>query len=245
MDYEKYMFSNREKLQYGLEVLILSGVISYLFYRSIYAMVLVIPIGLFFWKEKKKELADKRRQRLGEEFKDGILAIATALKVGYSMENAVLEATKDLKMVYSPKSDIIREFTLINLQVRNNVVIEKLLLDFGKRSHVEDIQDFAEVFAIAKRNGGDFYKIIQNTAVTIRDKIEVKQEIETMITAKQFEQKIMNLIPILIIVYISMTSPHFFDTLYHNLFGVLIMTGCLLVYFLAILLARHITAIEI
>ena len=90
--------------------------------------------------------------------------MAAALKVGYSVEKAFEESEKDLRMNYPSDADIIMEFQIINMQVKNNVVLEQLLLDFAKRSHINDIYDFVEVFAIAKRRGGDFGKIIKNTA---------------------------------------------------------------------------------
>jgi len=245
IDYDNIKFSKREWMRYSLEVLCLWGLISYLFYRSLIAMIFIVPVGYFYMKEKQKELAKKRKQRLNEAFKDGIVAVLAALRVGYSVENAFLEAVRDLKMNYCEDSDIVREFQTICYKLQNNIPIERLLSDFARRSHVEEIMDFAEVFAIAKRNGGDINKIIQNTVSIISDKIEVKQEIETMIVGKQTEQKIMNMVPIFIIAYVSVTSPHFFDVLYHNLFGVCVMSVCLLVYGVAIKLSKKIVEIEV
>ena len=115
-----------------------------------------------------------------------------------------------------------------------------MLLDFAKRSHINDIYDFVEVFAIAKRRGGDFGKIIKNTADIISDKIEVKREITTMISAKRLEQSIMNVVPFAIILYINFTSPGFFDPLYHNFLGIVIMSVLLAVYMAALFLADRI-----
>lgn len=245
MDYNKYEFSKKEKIQFLLEVLGATALVAYLFYQSFFALILGIPLGILLYKNKKEKLKRARKKRLNEQFKDGILAVATALKVGYSIENAFVEAVRDLKLTYPKDADIVQEFTMINMQVKNNVVLEKLLLDFAERSHVDDIHDFAQVFVIAKRRGGDLSKIIKNTADIISEKQEVYREIDTILTAKQFEQQIMSVVPLLIILYVSLTSPHFLDTLYHNFFGCFIMTGCLAVYIVAVYLARKITTIEI
>lgn len=47
-------------------------------------------------------------------------------------------------------------------------------------------------FCSAKRSGGDFHKIIATTIEHISDKIEVEREVQTVISAKKMEQKIMN-----------------------------------------------------
>lgn len=245
MDYDKYQLSAKEKGQFIFEVVLIDLAVSFLFYQSVWALLLGIPIGFIWYRQKKKYLINEKKKKLSVQFRDGILAVAAALKVGYSVEKAFEESEKDLRMNYPPDADIIMEFQIINMQVKNNVVLEQLLLDFAKRSHINDIYDFVEVFAIAKRRGGDFGKIIKNTADIISEKIEVYQEIETFLTAKQFEQRIMSVVPLLIILYIRLTSPHFMDVMYHNLPGISVMTICLVVYCAAFFLAERITNIEI
>ena len=55
----------------------------------------------------------------------------------------------------------------------------------------------------------------------------------------------MNMVPFLIIFYIGSTSRGFFDVLYHNLIGVVIMTVCLGLYGIAYLLSKRIVEIEV
>lgn len=126
-----------------------------------------------------------------------------------------------------------------------NQPVEVILKDFADRSGIDDIKNFAEVFDTAKRTGGDLIKIIRSTGNIIRDKIEVKREIITMITAKKFESNIMNLIPFGIIVYLRMFSPDFLSPLYHNLFGILFMTVILIIYYGISRIAKKIISIEV
>ena len=133
----------------------------------------------------------------------------------------------------------------IQRKLGNNFLLEDVLFDFAGRCQIEEVMDFAQVFRIAKRKGGDLGKIIQNTAGVISEKIEIQREIQTMLTARQFEQTIMNAIPMLIIFYIKMTSPGFFDPLYHNPIGTGLMTACLIVYAFAYILGKKMTQIEV
>ena len=55
----------------------------------------------------------------------------------------------------------------------NNIPIEALLSNFAQRSGVEDIENFANVFATCYRKGGNIKEIIKNTAEIIGDKIEI------------------------------------------------------------------------
>lgn len=171
--------------------------------------------------------------------------MASALAAGYSAENSLTEALKELKKVYEPEDYIIRELGFVEVQISMNQNMEELLLDFGRRSGVEDIRSFAEVFMTAKRSGGDLLLIIKNTVSCIRQKQETMQEIETCLSGKIMEQNIMSVIPILILLYVKLTSPDFLDGMYGNIAGVVIMGICLVVYGAAYFWGRSIIRIEV
>lgn len=226
----------------GLAILLC---ISYFFYHSFLPMIFLSPLLFVYRRLCEIERVRLRRQKLSLQFKDGILAVSAALKAGYSIENAFYEAYKDLCHLYKQEDMIVKEFLYINRQLKNNMVLEQLLLDFAKRSQVEEIKDFAQVFAIAKRSGGNLSKIIENTALLISEKIQVKKDIQTILASRQFEQKVMNIVPLFILFYVGITSPGFFSPMYGNPAGICIMTICLAVYFAAFALSRKIVAIEI
>ena len=118
-------------------------------------------------------------------------------------------------------------------------------MQLAQRSNLEDIYEFAEVFAIAKRGGGEIRSIMMRTADIIGDKMEVKREIHTIMSEKMLEQKIMQCMPFGMIGYLSLTSPGFLDSLYHNVVGIVLMTVCLGVYVFACFLAERILDINI
>lgn len=55
----------------------------------------------------------------------------------------------------------------------------------------------------------------------------------------------MNMVPFLIMAYLQLTSKGFFDCLYFNTAGILIMTGCLALYLAAFLISRKMIEIEV
>lgn len=244
-DYHTYQLNGREWLMYIAEGVLAVGAVSYFFYRSIWACLPLTPVFLFFLRKKKKELAKRRREELNMQFKDAVLSVSANQKAGYSVENAFREAYRDMAMLYGPDSHICRELYHIEKGLDNNIVLEKLLYDLGVRSHLPDILQFADVFLIAKRNGGNMTEILSDTADTIEQKIAVDKEIQVLLSSKKMEQRIMNVIPFFIIFYISLTSKGFFDVLYHNPIGIFIMTLCLLVYLAAYEISEKIVAIEV
>lgn len=244
-DYDEYHFSAKEIIMYGFQGFLCDAVFAYVFYRSILSFFFLFPIVIFVLIKKKNECKIERKQKLTIEFREMMNSCIANLGAGYSIENSFINSYRDMLLLFGKESYITKELGLIAKALKNNRNIEDLLEDFGNRSHVSDIKDFAEVFKIAKRTGGDLSEMIGSTADVINEKIEVKRKIETIISAKKYEQSIMNIVPFGIILYLDMTSPGFFDSLYHNVTGILIMTAMLVIYLIAYFLAEKITTIEV
>ena len=245
IEYREYHLSFAEWIRYGLTGILFAAVIAYVFYRNWFAFFLFLPLAVIYPLTRRKPLQKKRVEKLTTEFRESITILSSYLAAGYSLENAMRECEGELRLLYGPKSMMVRELELMNHKVRMNVPAEQAWEEFAERSDVEDIRNFAQVIKVAKRSGGELNSMIARTADTIGDKIRIKEDIKTITSAKRLEQTIMNLVPIFIVIYIDVTSPGFFDPLYTGVVGRVIMTACLFVYLLAIYLSGRILSIEI
>lgn len=245
LQYEKYKLNQKEYILYGTESVLLVVLFGYFFYRSIFIILLSMPLVIILLSFKKRELASKRRMSLQMQFKDVLVSVNSSIKAGYSLENAFCESYKDIVMFYGESSPISKEIKNISNGLSNGQNLTSLLYDLGKRSKVSDIRDFAEVLSIGKQTGGNIGEILDSYIRVAEEKTSVLEEIETIISAKKYEQKIMNGIPFFIIFYIELTSKGFFNCLYENIAGRIIMTICLGVYLLSIYLSSKITRIDI
>lgn len=208
-------------------------------------MIFLLPISFEIMFYLDNTICEKNKQILKKQFREMILSMATNLKVGYSPENAFLEAYADLIQLYGKNSRIIYELDTIKKGLSVNLTLEKLLRDFEKRSHIEEISEFVDVFCLAKKTGGNLVEIIDSSSNMISKKISVDEEIEVITRAGKMERQIMMIIPFLIIMYIEFTNQNFFTPLYHNLAGVLVMSVCLTVYFVSVKVSGKIISIRI
>lgn len=240
-----YRLCRKEKIRYTSVYLMLDAAVSYLFFESCIAFVLLLPGLVWFLREQQKTLQKMRMERIKRQFLDGIQMMSASLQAGYSAENAVREAIRELVKVYEPNDIIVREFRLISAQLAMSRSLEELFLDFGRRSAAEDIISFAEVLVTAKRSGGDLLAVIRNTVSCIRQKQETLQEIETSLSGKIMEQNVMSMIPILILAYIKLSSPEFLEIMYGNITGISVMAICFFIYVVAYFWGRKIVRIEV
>lgn len=245
INYYHYHFSKLEWLRYLAEAAGICVAVNYLCYQAIWAYLFIAPFALLYLKWKKKSLILSRRERLGRQFKEAVHSLSVALNAGYSMENAIGECIKELKNLYAVDEPIVQEFLFIQSQIRVSMPVESLFIDLGNRSGLEDIQNFASVYAIAKRTGGNLSSILSRSASIITEKIETTQEITASIAAKKLEQTVMSIVPCGIIIYMNLTSPGFLDVLYGSAVGVMIMTICLLFYGMAYRMGKKLVEIEV
>ena len=163
-EYDSYALSGKERLVCAGKALLVTGSFSYLFYRSWFGF-LTLPIVLaVLWKREVKSRTALRKQRLSVQFKDAILMVTAGIQSGSSVENAFLETEQEIMSLYGVQSEMGQELAAIRKGLTNRVPLEKMLLDLGRRSGVEEIRDFTEVFAAAKRIGGNMKEIIKRTA---------------------------------------------------------------------------------
>ena len=119
------------------------------------------------------------------------------------------------------------------------IVKKQCLTDTGS------IGNFASVFYAARKLGGNMSEVTMETAERIGERMDVEREIETSVAAKKYEQKIMSIMPGVILLYMQLTSPGFLDILYTTAFGAFVMTACLLVYAVSLFWGRQIVDIRV
>lgn len=191
------------------------------------------------------ECENKKKAQFLIQFKDMIQSMASALNAGYSAENAIREAQKEMSILYTKDDMISKELTIMVRQMQIQIPMEQILEELSQRVNLEDVKNFATVFGAAKRSGGNMIEIIQSTVHQIGDKIEVKREIDTILASKAYEFKVMSVIPYVMIAYMQFSFPEFMACLYKNVVGIGVMTVCLVVYEGACVFGRKLIKIDV
>lgn len=243
--YKYYQYTSWEVCKYTGVGLVISAIVAKLFYDKTGFMIFFFPFIYSYLKEKAEEKNEERKKQLEKEFRDLLVSVQASLQAGLSVENSFIAAYKDMSILYGKESDIVYELSQLQKKITCNVSIELILADFGKRSQCADILEFSQVFHIAKRSGGNMKEVMKHTVQLLEDNMAVRNELEIVLAQKKLEQKIMTAMPILIMVYLSVTSNGFFDVMYHNVTGALIMTGCLAGYYIAYIFMKKIIQIKV
>lgn len=227
INYRVYVMKPIEKALTFIIAFVVGAVVGYLFYGGIgkdefgqptaltWILNILIPAvvgviaGRLFVPMRVKSIISKRRNELNHQFRDMLEALTTSLGAGKNVTDSFLSVYEDMKVQYDIDAYILKELEIIISGIHNNVAIEDVLEDFGKRSDIDDIKSFANVFKISYRKGGNIKDIIRNTHSILNDKMEIAEDIETLVTSNKMEQNIMVVMPIVLIGVIKMMSPEF------------------------------------
>ncbi len=226
-NYKVYYMNKSEKILYFILAFIAGAAVAYLFYGGIgkepdgsYSaktwilnIAVCVLVGLITAKIylpiRTQQLQKKKQNELRFQFRELLDALATSIGSGKNIPESFRSAREDLGVIYPEDAPIIKELRIIQEGINNNVDIEASLLDFGNRSGIEDIVSFANVFETCYRKGGNMRDVIRNTQQIISEKMEIEQEIQTMVAGNKNDQLIMAFMPIVLVGMIKLMSPEF------------------------------------
>lgn len=224
-DYDVYVMTKSEKMFTIVVAAIALFAVGYVFYHSLILSALLALFAVKAPKIRTRQIIDKRKNQLSLQFKDMLYSLSSALSVGKSVETGIRDSLQDLQVIYpDPETDILVELGLILRGLGMNNTIEDMFGQFAERAHLEDIDNFVDIFVTCKRTGGDLIEVMRSTSNTIGDKIEVKQEIETMISGKKYEFNFLMILPVIMVLFLTLTSGDYMAPVFTTIVGRIAMT---------------------
>lgn len=261
-NYHVYNMKLIEKILYFLLAFVVGAAVGYLFYGGIgkdefnqpttltWILNITIPsivgivAGKMFIPVRTKALIEKQQKEISHQFRDMLDSLTTSLGSGKNISDSFISVYGDLKIQYDSDAFILKELEVIIAGIHNNIAIEDVLDDFGNRSDNEDIKSFANVFRISYRKGGNIKDIIRNTQEILSDKMNIAEDIETLVASNKTEQNIMVVMPIILVGTIKLMSPEFAAN-FVTPAGLISTTVGLITFVIAYFVGKQILNIEI
>ena len=224
------MLAGKERFLAWLAAAAVMLLAARLFYRSLWAAALLLPLGYgvvrLFGLQKKR----RRTERLRMEFVDGMDAYISALKTGYSAENALYEATRQLRRIYGKNCLLAGEFAQMQRRLSVNETLESLFAELAARTGIEETARMAEIIGVAKRSGGALITVMEDTVKALRARDRLRRELWAQTAARRTEFLIMAAMPPGMLLYLELTAASYMDPLYRGFTGRLLMTVVLFLY---------------
>ncbi len=160
----------------------------------------------------------KRLKKFDKQLADALLLLANALKAGYSFAQSI-DAVAN-----SSGPPISEEFARTVRETNLGQSVEDALDGMVRRIPSEDLDLMVTAVSIHRQIGGNLAEILENIALTIRERVRIKGEISTLTAQARASGWITTLLPIGLAVLLTMVSPAYFQPMLRSPLG-LIMLG--------------------
>lgn len=206
-------------------------------------IIFVILLGAYPTYKKMEE--ERRRQKLLLEFKDFLYSISASVSLGRSMGRALEESLDFWGNTYDETDPMVREVKgMIREMKETNATDIKVLRDFAMRSGLPDIVDFVNVYDSLRTTGGNIPKAIGRAAIVIGDKISMDKELNTAMSEKLMEGRIVGLSPFVMTLGMKLVAPGYMSPVYETFAGRMVAALSLGLSAAAIVMIERINRIE-
>lgn len=221
INYRVYYRTLKDKIINFVVMMVIGAIVGYVFFGNLaldeygrktaltHILNVVIPLlvgfvlTVVYAPVQTNHLKKKRDALLKVQFRDLLDSLVNSLTSGQNVQNAFASAQVDLRMQHSKNAYIVDEVGLMLNGMKNNIGIEDLLIDFGRRSGIEDITNFGVNFQTCYRKGGNIKQVVIKTNEIIGSKLQMEEELRTKIASNVNEQYLMLVMPVIIVAVIK------------------------------------------
>ena len=233
------MIKPAEFILVSLVTALLAALIVFAINRQVWLALLFGVIGYLLPSLALASSSNKRAKQLNSQLPEFLNVLSNALRSGLSFNQSISAASNEL-------DDPIRwEFQKVLRDNNLGKPMEVALLDMVKRTGDDDIELFVTAVNIQRQTGGNLSEVLDLIANTIRERVRLKGEVNTMTAQGKMSAVIISLLPIALMIVISLLSPEFMAPLFSEPIGriMLIVAGVMML--LGGLMLKKITTLEV
>jgi tight adherence protein B len=159
-------------------------------FQNIVALVIAFLIGLYaprFWLKRRQA---KRIKAFSEQLPDTITLLANSLRAGSSFLQGIELVTREARPPISEEFDrVVRDMQL-------GLALQPALNNLVRRVDSEDLELMVTAIQIQSQVGGNLATVLDSIAFTIRERIRIHAEINTLTAMQRYSGYVITLLPV-------------------------------------------------
>ena len=203
-------------------------------------------IGFFIprmWLNRRK---GSRLNAFNKQLPDTITLLANALRAGSSFLQAIELVVRE------SRPPISTEFARVIREVNLGLPFEQAMENMVRRVKSEDLELMATAITIQHQVGGNLAEILDSIAFTIRERVRIKGEINTLTAQQRMSGYVVGFLPIGLAGFLFIAAPGFTEPMFDNRAsliglpaGVILLAIGGFMMFIGFMLIRRIVDIEV
>lgn len=196
-------------------------------------VIVLLPRFVLRWLQKR------RLDRLHAQLPDALMMLASGLRGGANLQQAMEGLSRDL----SPP--ISQELALVVREQRLGVAFEDAIDHLAQRVPSQDVQLVSSALRISREVGGNLADTVARLGDTIRKRLMMEQKIKALTSQGRLQGIVMTALPALIIFALLQIEPQAMGALFNTMRGWAVLAIAILFEVLGYFWIRKIVSIEV
>jgi tight adherence protein B len=169
--------------------------------QNIIALVLVFVVGAYAPRFYLKYRQGQRLKKFSQQLPDTITLLANSLRAGSSFLQGIELVTREARPPISEEFErVVREMAL-------GVALQPALNNLARRVASEDVELMVTAINIQSQVGGNLATVLDAIAFTIRERIRIQGEIQTLTAMQRYSGYVITLLPVGLAFILFLISP--------------------------------------
>ena len=181
----------------------------------------------------------QRVKAFNDQLVDALGLMSNSLKSGFGFLQAMEQVSNELA---APLSE---EFRRVLVEVSMGATAENALTNLNERVRSYDLELAVTVMLIQRKVGGNLAEILENIAHTIRERVKIHGEVQTLTTEARLSGLVLGALPIGLMLILYMVQPAYVTPLFTTPIGQIMLVGAGVMEIAGFFLIRKIATIEV
>jgi len=227
---------NRMLWMAGLAGLLLAVVAAVLLGPFWFILGVLPLVGLNTWVRGK---ARKTRNEFGEQLPENLDVLASALRAGHSLANAMGVVADE-----APEPSK-REFRRVVTDEQLGIPLDEALEVTAKRMQSNDMDQVAVLALVQREAGGNTAEVLDQVTINIRARMDIRRLVTVLTTQGKFSSWVVAGVPVGVALFLLVTNPDYLDPLFHNPVGQVAAVAAVFMAVAGFMIIRKIVSIEL
>jgi tight adherence protein B len=225
-----------------LVLLAIGAVAPYFLIGGITGLIVGIVGAIIGYNIPKFYLNHRRKQRvakLNAQLPEGLMIISNALKAGFGLLQALNSASENLEHPLS--TELSR--TIHEMNIGSSA--EEALVALSERSGSYDLDIVVTAILVQRTVGGNLGEILDTVAETMRERIRIRGEIQTLTAQQKLTGLVIGALPIGVGILFQIMSPGYISPLFTTLTGKFMLGVAVVLEVVGVMIIQRILNIEV
>jgi len=202
-------------------------------------MWLGIPAAVVLPRVLLRKSVRERREKIEHQLAGWLLMLANMLKATGSLGDAI-RATAELT-----RPPIGEEIDLVLKEVQLGTPLDQALTNMAKRVDSRTVSTMLATLLVGRNTGGDLPRVLEDSAATLREMERLEGLVRTQTAQGKAQLLVLAVAPAAIFLLFRMIEPKFFDPLFSNALGIMLVGIAVALWAGSLALAKRILDVDL